>query len=362
MRVEQTAEPEGSSWGFVFNALMIVVVLALVVAAASVLDLRGSPAAKVDPMGDPAAPLTIAGVSVVENGIAGPDVHAAATQNSFVVTFGPAADWHLSERDCLADVVGLLDATGDPKWTGPHAGHVQALVGDPSSSGVYAVGPGEYCQLERYASTDGGGTWSAGSLPPEATAGPSWLAVDPARAGSLLFFDAGTLDVSANAGATWTSIRTDVTPIAFDSDGRLVGWSPGNLLESLDEGSTWRRTGPGPTTPPDAGAATSTGVLLSSSTGLSWYPLSASPTLIRSGRVFSMATVGGGVVVLGADAAGHPWIGTVADTQPGMTLAALPPELALLIVAGGQVAANDSGAAIALSGSTSAIAFATFDR
>ena len=359
---EREESARASGWGFVFNAFMVVVVLSLVVAAASVLDLRGSPAASADPMGDPSVPLTIVGVAVVQNGIDGPDVHVAATQNTFVATFEASAGWHVSPQECLADEIGVMDPAGAPQWLGPRAGHVEAIAGDPSSAGVYAAGPGPYCQLGRYSSGDGGGTWSPGPLPAGAAASPSWLAFDPARAGSLLAFDAGVLYASADSGATWASSRSDVTPIGFDSTGRLVGWSPGNLLESLDEGGTWHRTGSGPTDRPDIGAATSNGVLLASSAGLWWYPLSASPSLIHSGSVYSMSSIGAGVVVLGADAAGHPWLGTVSDTQPGIALATLPPDLASMRTDGGQVAANDSGAAIALSGPTSALAFATFAR
>ena len=351
-----------SGWSFVFNAFMVVVVLTLVVVVASVLDLRGSPAASADPVGDPSTPLTIDAVSVIQGGVDGPDVHVAATQTSFVAAYEASAGWHVSPQQCLADVVGVIDSFGQPQWLGERAGHVQAIAGDPSSEGVYAAGPGEYCQLGRHSSADGGLTWSPGSLPTGAATSPSWLAFDPARAGSLLAFDAGVLYVSSNAGATWTSSRSDVTPIGFDSTGRLVGWSPGNLLESLDEGSTWGHTGPGPADKPETGAATSNGVLLGSKAGLWWYPLAASPSLIGSDSVYSIAALGDGAVVLGADAGGHPWLATVADTQPGMSLATLPPELASLSITGGQVAANDSGAAIALSGPSSAVAFATFAR
>ena len=351
-----------SGWGFVFNAFLVVVVLTLTVVLASVLNLRGSPAASADPLGDPSTPLTIDGVAVVQGGVDGPDVHVAATQNSFVAAFEASAGWHVSPQQCLAGVVGVIDYSGQPEWLGERAGHVQAIAGDPSSAGVYAAGLGQYCQLGRYSSADGGRTWSPGSLPTGAATSPSWLAFDPARAGSLLAFDAGVLYVSSNAGATWTSSRSDVTPIGFDATGRLVGWSPGNLFESLDEGSTWRHTGPGPADRPDTGAATSNGVLVGSKVGLWWYPLSASPSLIRSGSVYSVAALGDGAVVLGADADGHPWLATVADTQPGMSLATLPPELASLRITGGEVAANDSGAAIALSGPRSAFAFATFAR
>jgi hypothetical protein len=65
-------------------------------------------------------------------------------------------------------------------------------------------------------------------------------------------------------------------------------------------------------------------------------------------------------VVLGSDSQGHPWLGTVGSSAPGISLATLPPDVATLQITGGEVAANDSGAAIAFSGPTSAIGFATF--
>jgi hypothetical protein len=359
---EKEVSARAAGWGFVFNLFLAVVVLAMVVAVASVVDLRSSPAASADPMGDPSVPLTIAGVSVVQGGIDGSNVHVAATQTRFVAAFEASANWHVSPQECLADVIGALDPGGAPQWLGQRAGHIQAIAGDPSSASVYAAGPGQYCQLGRYSSADDGLSWSPGPLPTGAAESPSWLAFDPAHAGSILAFEGGALYVSSNSGATWASGRTAATPIGFDSTGRLVGWTPGTLLESLDDGSTWRRTGPGPADAPTAAAATSKGVLLGSKAGLWWYPLSAPPSSIRPGSVFSIAAVGDGAVVLGADAGGQAWLGTVSDTQPGMSLATLPPELASLKVTDGQVAANDSGAVIALSGPSSALAFATFAR
>ena len=66
--------------------------------------------------------------------------------------------------------------------------------------------------------------------------------------------------------------------------------------------------------------------------------------------------------MLGADATGRPWLGTVNDSQPGISLATLPPDVASLKVTGGGVAANDSGAVVAFSGASSLIALATFVR
>ena len=67
-------------------------------------------------------------------------------------------------------------------------------------------------------------------------------------------------------------------------------------------------------------------------------------------------------MVLGADTAGHPWLGTVSSTGPGMEIATLPPEIASLEISGGGVAANDSGAVAAFAGRTSAIASISFTR
>jgi hypothetical protein len=360
-----SADPEtgGTSWGFVVNASLVFLVVILAVSAASVMSLRASPAASADPLGDPAVPLTIKSVSVVQFGLGGRDIHVAATETVFAASFMPPASWHLSPSECLADVLSPIDAWGDQQWLGERAGTVATLAGDPSSERLYATGTDQSCRSGRFSSVNGGSTWSFGPMPEGVPADPSWVAFDPAHAGSLLAFSSGVLFVSADAGATWSGSRSDATPLGFDLAGRLVGWSPGNLLESLDEGSTWRRTGAGPAEIPSAAAVTATGTLVSGGTGLIWYPLSAAaPSVIGYGTVFSMAALTGGIVVLGADAAGHPWLATVADSQPGMTLATLPPELASLTITGGRVAANDSGAAIALSGPTTAIAFAGFVR
>jgi len=148
-----------SGWAFVVNAFLVIVVLTLIVAVTSVSDLRGNPAANADPMGDPSTPLTIDTVSVVQGGVDGPDVHVAATWTSFVATFEASAGWHMSPQQCRADVIGVIDSSGQPEWLGEPAGHVQAIAGDPSSAGVYAAGLGEYCQLGRYSSADDGRTW-----------------------------------------------------------------------------------------------------------------------------------------------------------------------------------------------------------
>ena len=106
-------------------------------------------------------------------------------------------------------------------------------------------------------------------------------------------------------------------PLAFDPRGRLVGWSPGKLFESLDDGASWEETGPGPTDAPLAAGATPGGVLIGAEAGLWRYPLTAAAGLVRSGSVFSIAAIGEGAVVLGADPAGNPWLGTVNDSTRG---------------------------------------------
>jgi hypothetical protein len=84
--------------------------------------------------------------------------------------------------------------------------------------------------------------------------------------------------------------------------------------------------------------------------------------MIKPGSVFSIATLGDGAVVLGADPAGHPWLGTVDPAMPGIVLSTLPPEIYGLRITGGGVAVNDSGAIVAFGGTSSAIAVASFQR
>ena len=356
------AAASGRSWWFAVNSFLAILVLTLAVAWASGLQLRASAVVSGDPTSDPAAPLTISGVSSLEGGIQGPAVHVGATQQTLIVSFAASPMWHASSRDCLADIVGVVDWTGQTTWIGARAGHTDAIAGDPSSSSAYVVGPGSYCEAGRFVSPDGGLTWSAGSLPGNAASSPTWLAFDPSRVHTLLASYPGRRYVSLDSGLTWASRQTTVTPLAFDFAGRLVGWEAGKLFESSDDGASWTEMGPGPAVLPAAAGATSNGVLLGAEDGLWWYPSTAAPSLIQSGRVFSIATVGDGAVVLGADAAGHPWLGTVSSNEPGIALAALPPDMASLEITGGGVAANDSGAVVAFSGRSSTIASIGFNR
>jgi hypothetical protein len=96
---------------------------------------------------------------------------------------------------------------------------------------------------------------------------------------------------------------------------------------------------------------------------------SGPPTLVQPGTVYSIATAGDGAVILGGDSSGHPWLGTWSARQADAPFSpiSLPVELSGLTVAGGQVAANSAGAAVALIGgvpvaatSRSVILFATF--
>jgi len=359
---ERARRTRASGWRFVFTAFMALVVLTLVVSLASVLGVRGSAAASGDPTGDPASPLTISGISVVQDGIAGEAVHVGAAQRSLIVAFAASPQWHASSTECLADVMGTIDWLGNPTWIGARAGHADAIVGDPSSSSAYATGLGSYCQLGQYVSADGGLTWSSGSLPGAATSSPTWLAFDPAHAHSVLAYYPGVLYASVDSGVTWISRKSTVTPLAFDSAGRLVGWTSGKLLESLDEGATWQEISAGPVDPPVTAGATASGVLIGAEDGLWWYPATAAPSIIQPGRVFSIATLNDGAIVLGADSSGHPWLGTVDSTDPGIALASLPPQIASRQVSGGEVAANDSNAVVAFSGPSSAIALASFVR
>jgi hypothetical protein len=359
---EQARTTRTLGWGFAVNAFLAVVVLTLVVALASVVDLRASTVVAGDPTADPPTPLVISSVSVLQGGIDGEAVHVGSTQRTLIVSFAASTQWHASAGQCLADIVGAIDWQGNTTWVGTQAGHADMIVGDPSSASAIVSGPGAFCQVGRFVSTDGGLTWSAGSLPGDATSSPTWLGFDPANPGTLLAFYPGIIQLSADAGITWTAHQSTVTPLAFDSTGRLVGWTPGYLFESLDDGLSWRETGPGPTDQPVSAGATANGILIGAHDGLWWYPVSAAPSHIKSGSVFSVATLGDSAVVLGADSAGHPWLGTVDTTNPGISLADLPPSIAALHVTGGGVAVNDSGGAVAFAGSSSILAVVQFAR
>ncbi len=356
----RTRRQRRSGWAFGFNVFLGLAVIILAIALASVVDVRASSVASADPTGDPALPLTISDVAVVQRNIEGPGIHVAATQRTFIAAFPAAPLWHTSDRQCLADVVGTINWDGSASWVGQRAGHVETLAGDPSSMSAYIAGPGTYCQLGQYVSSNGGVTWSAGPLPGNPASSPTWLAFDPARAHTLLAYAAGTLSTSIDSGTKWTARQSGVVPLAFDSTGRLVGWTAGRLLESLDEGASWQETGPGPAERPDTAGATSSGVFIGAKDGLWWYPLTAAPSRLQSGSVFSIATLGDDALVLGADAAGRPWLGTANNANPGFSLTSLPTELAALQISGGEVAVNDSGAVVAFSGAASAIAFVTF--
>jgi hypothetical protein len=314
--------------------------------------------------GGPTLPLTIASISVVQGGIGGSGVSVAATRDSFVATFQPAAIWHPNSRDCLPDVTGTIDATGRAQWTSQAAGHVESMVGDTTSARLYLTSLGDYCQPGGQSSPDGGNNWTSTPLPPGASGGPMWLAFDPANAGTLLAAGDGKLFLSRDAGRTWTAGPEAVVPIGFASTGRLYGWGPGALFESLDDGATWQQIGSGPATQPAAAAALPMGLLMGERGGLWWYPLEGEPQLVRPGNVYSVAPLGEGAVVVGADENAHPWLATfdpAAGYQP-LHPVDLPAQLRAMTITGGQVAANADGAAVALSGPSSAICFADFAR
>jgi hypothetical protein len=212
------------------------------------------------------------------------------------------------------------------------------------------------------------GRGRGGNRPPTGGSGSTGgtrrqLAFDPSHARTLLAYYPDRIFTSGDAGTTWTSRLSGLSgaaPIAFDSTGRLVGWDRGRLYESLDDGATWQDTGADPADLPSVTGATSNGVLIGADTGLWRYPLTSAPSLLKSGTASSIATLGGEAVVLGADPAGLPWLGTVNDTEPSIALVALPPDVTSLSVTAGEVAINDSGALIAFSGRSSLIALATF--
>lgn len=352
------ARPTG--WGFVLNTFMALVVLVLVLALASVVNVRTSAVVNADPTSDPTSPLTISSVTAVQVGIDNGDVQVGSTQRTLLAAFAPSAQWHLSSQQCLADVFGTIDWQGNATWGGQPAGHADLIAGDPSSPSVYVAGEGAYCELGQHVSLDGGATWAAGPLPGEAGPSPTWVGFDPAHAHTLLVYYSGVLYESSDSGATWTSSKSTVAPISFDSTGRLVGWTSGNLYQSLDDGATWQATNPGPAQRPVAAGATASGVLIGTGDGLWWYPLTSAPSEVHPGSVYSIASLAQGAVVLGADAAGQPWVGTVDAVLPGISLVSLPPEVASMRISGGGAAVNDSGAVLAFSGSTSVIAFAPF--
>ena len=357
---ESSWQTRFSGWAFPVNFFLALSVLSLAVAFASIHGVRASGATTSDPTSDPASPLTISGESLVEGDIAGDAVHVGATQRTLIVSFAASPVWHASSRDCLADVVGVLDWQDQATWIGAQAGHIAALAGDPSSTSAYVAGLGQYCEPGRFSSADGGNTWASGSLPGDGASVPAWLAFDPGRPGTLLASYPGVLYASSNSGAVWTRRKSVVTPLTFDPSGRLVGWTAGKLYGSIDDGASWQETGPGPADRPATAGALADGVLIGSDAGLWWCPTAGAASLVQSGSVYSIATLSNGAVVLGADPEGHPWLGTVSSTQPGISLATLPPDVASLSVTGGEVAANDSGAAVAFSGPSSAIALASF--
>lgn len=348
-----------SGWGFVINAFLAFVVLTLIVSLSSVVNLRASAEVKGDPTSDPASPLTITAISVVQGGIDGGNVHVGATQKTLIASFSPSPLWHVSERGCLADIVGTMDWQGRTTWVGARAGHIDAIAGDPLSTKAYVADLGDYCQAERSTTDDGGLTWASGSLPGPDTSIPTWIAFDPTAAGRLVAYSSGVLYESSNGGLGWNARNSAVIPFGFDSYGRLVGWAPDKLYESLDDGTSWQKTGPGPAGLPSGIGATPDGSFVGASGGLWWYPLTAAPVLLQPGSVFSIASFGTGAVVLGADSTGHPWLGTVDSSLPGISLAPLPPDIQAPIT-GGSVALNDCGAMVAFAGDNSVIAFAGF--
>jgi hypothetical protein len=347
-------------WAFAFNSALAIVALTLVLALASVITVRAGVAAGGAPINPPASPLAIGGISLIQGGVEGGPVQVGAAQGSLVAAFPTSTSWPTSTQDCSADIFGVIDATGQPTWVGARAGQAGTITGDPSSQSVYVEGLGPYCQPSSYVSDDGGLTWTAGSYPGDPAGRPSWLAFDPTHPHTLLAYEPGRLYESKDSGLAWTSISSKVTPLAFDWMGRLVGWTAGRLYQSSDDGVSWQQTSAGPNDMPVAAGATPNGILLGAQGGLWWYPLDAAPRLVTGGRVLSIASLGNGAVILGADGAGRPWLGSFDDSQAGISMASLPPDATSLAVTSGEVALNNGGAIVALSGKSSLIAFATF--
>jgi hypothetical protein len=348
-------------WGFGLNVPLLMIALTATVAAASAVNVRASLQAQAASSGGPTNPLTIASMVTIQSGGGGSGASVAATRTSLVATFQPAAIWHQDIRSCLPDVAGTVGPDGKARWLGQPIGHVESMAGDPSSSALYSLGLGEYCDPEAHA---GPADWAP--LPMPGKGGTArWLAFDPGNAATLLAADGHTLFLSRDAGRAWSTGTETVAPLAFDASGRLFGWGAGSIFESLDDGTTWDEVAGGPSTQPAAAAALSGGLLLGGPDGLRWYPLDgSSPTLVQAGTVFSMAEVGDGAIVVGATSAGRPWLGAYsidAAVSP-FALSPLPPEVRSLTVSGGQAAANSTGALVAFSAPSSAICFVAFAR
>jgi hypothetical protein len=355
---------QGPVWTFPVYVTLLLAVLFLATSFLSVTDLRAAQAAATARGGGPTRPLTITTVSVVQAGIAGSEVSVAGTAGSLVASFVGSTEWRPDARQCLPDITGIVGGTGTERLIQATV-HVEAIAGDPGSGDVYATGLGEYCAQVARRSIDGGATWTAAALPPALSADLAWLRFDPSRPGTLLVLGAGRLFVSTDTGLTWSAESADVQPLGFDAGGVLFGWSPGSLYTSTDEGATWQLAGSGPDiAPSDAGSADG-GLLLAEPDGLWWYPEGGTPVPVRSGRVLGMASAGDGVVVAGIDAGGRPWLGAFAaegGAGPTLRLALVPAGLNVSGVATARVAANDSGALVALGGTTSALLVANFAR
>jgi hypothetical protein len=359
---ERARKAEGSGWGFAINSFVAIVAITAAIALTSVTGARAGAQVTADSPAGPGSPLAIAAVTVIQGGIAGPGVHVASTRDTLLATFSGSTDWHPEARQCLPDVAGVVDAAGRVQWLGQSAGHVASLAGDPTSANAYAFGLSEYCQTGSHTSIDGGNAWSSGPVPPGTTSTSIWLAFDPAVAGTLLGAGDGRLLLSRDAGRTWTSSPEKVVPLGFTATGRLYGWGPGAIFESGDDGASWQQVATGPASAPTAAAALAGGVLVGEPDGLWWYPLDGAPSLVQRGMVFSVTAAGDGAIAVGSDAASHPWLGTCSPGAAPASLATypLPADVASLVVTGGDVAANSSGAAVAFSGSSSAIAFVAF--
>lgn len=158
-----------------------------------------------------------------------------------------------------------------------------------------------------YRSTDGGGTWAAGTgLPADASV--VGLAADPGNAGrayALLDFPAHDLYRTTDAGASWTPVLTEavdgaVRSVAVHPENGKVFAQTATAFRSSTDGLVWSATGAGyvndnVTAGMFAIFAWGTGVHRSSNDGANWVDRSAG---LPAGMITSLVESFGSVYVV----------------------------------------------------------------